>query len=444
MTKVSAASKKKAHTGYIPRVYAYLQQGSISPYVDERFIGKEWVYFGKRNLWPEQIIELVENCAPLMQCVNTAAKLIAGDGLQFLDKSGKELEKPRQFLNDVLLQGTTEEEFLHAIAMDVAILNAPALMLDRAAGGDIVRVEHLDVSRLRSGKLQEDGEPETYFWSSNWAKVGRGGDKYAPVPYPRFVPGSTSGENEVIYGKTYFPGAAGDTYAKPWWLGAIPAAEVWTKIDTFNKGQIDTGFSPSVHLHTFTNKPEDELDAYDKKVMQAYSGAMGRGLFHTYGLPDEGAPQITKLERGDHAGELDAIAERCEKVIFKAYGIPPILMGVETTTGMDGAANALKQAENWCDRMLIQPKQQLITAQLVRIMNEIGYKDVWEAKIERTNVFEMMLDQTAYGQAVMASITKDEFRQSYLGLEPLAEGGSEMVRTSGGSQQPQQNNPTTP
>lgn len=417
--KQPKAEGTKLFSGHIPRVYAYLQQGSVTPSVTERYTSDPWVWFGKRNLWPEQIRALFDNCAPAERSAHALAMMMAGNGdMKFFTKGGEEVKEARAAM-DSLLVDTTWEDFLWGLCYDVAVYGAPFMVVRRAAGGDIVRLDHMDVSRMRSGFLNDmTGQPDEYFWSSNWSRV-RSHERYRAQPIVRYERGRVKAEAEGYYVKTYRQGSAGDVYALPWWMGAIPAMEVWTKVDTYNKGQIDTGFTPSVHLHTFTNIEEDKLDKYDEKVMNAYTGAQGRGIFHTFGTPEEGAPQLTILPRGNHAGELDQMRDDAERVIYNAYGMPPILMGVDTKTGMDGASAAIQQAQVQVDNMMVKPKRQIITKALVRILNDMGFTEVWSAEVENVSLVAPEQDEVVLRQSYIRTVTVDEHREKVLKMEPL-------------------------
>ena len=413
------AEAPRLYSGHIPKLYAYLQQVSVTPTVTERYTADPWVWFGKRNLWPEQIRVLLDNCAPLERFAHALAMLMAGDGdLKFTTKGGEEVREARAALDSLLLE-TTWEDFIWGACYDIAVYGAPFLVVRRAAGGDIVRLDHMDVSRMRSGFINDaTGRPDEYYWSSNWSRV-RSHERYRAEPIARYKPGQVSAEAEGYYAKTYRQGSAGDVYALPWWMGAIPAAEVWTKVDTYNKGQIDTGFTPSVHLHTFTNMPEDALNRHDERVMNAYTGSQGRGIFHTYGTPEEGAPQLTILPRGNHAGELDQMRDDAERVIYNAYGMPPILMGVDTKTGMDGASAAIQQAQVQVENMLVRPKRQILTKALVRILNDMGFAEAWNVEIQNVSLVAREQDEVVLRQSYIRTVTVDEHREKVLKMEPL-------------------------
>ena len=417
------------HGGHIPTLHAYARPVSVMPTVTERYTGEKWIYFGKRNLYPQEILALVFACAPLFSCASTLARLIAGNGVKFYNKAGDEIEEARDVLINELLSETTEEQFLSALALDVSTLNACSMVVRRAAGGDIVRLDHLDVSRLRSGQMGDDDMINDYWWSSNWARQ-REASRYKPERLDRYD--KTMRETAVIYSRGYCPGPVGDVYAIPWYLGILKAAENWTKIDPYNNQQVDESFSANVHLHTFTTRPDNELDRYDEKVVKAYTGSRGRGIWHTYGTPEEGAPILTPIPRSDHAGELDGMRDNDERVIYNGYGIPGILMGIQTKTGMDGASKALSQAQAQVMAMLVKPKQQMITKELVRVMNDKGLTDVWEARIDQLDLVDPGKDEVFARQAALRSITIDEYRERELELGKIP--GGEKLLIEAGSQ----------
>lgn len=121
--------------GHIPKLFAYMKQGSVVPVVDNRYTGEKWVDFGAKNLWPEELAELVLNVAPLSRSVHALALMIAGDGIKFFDKKGDEIEDARNVLTNELLSETTEEDFLFQCAYDIAFLNAPSIVVRRDRGG---------------------------------------------------------------------------------------------------------------------------------------------------------------------------------------------------------------------------------------------------------------------------------------------------------------------
>lgn len=389
----------------IPKFYAYLKEGTNAPLVEERYTGNPWVYFGADNLFLENMRTLADNCVPLQRCIEMTAAFIAGRGIRFVDEEGNEVQAAQDKFQEWMTD-TTEEDFLHATALDIALANTKSWVVRRGFGGGIVRVDHLDVSRLRSGKLME-GKVRNYYWSANWKEVGARGravQRYRPIELPAFT-FDEKAPSAVMYSKTYKQNR--DYYGEPWWLPAVADAEVWAKVPVFNKTQIDTGFKPTVHLHTFISADTKDLEQYDRDIEDAYTGANGRGIFHTFGTQDENAPVLNRLERGDHAGELDTIRDMAETVIVRGYGVPDLLYRMDVVGGLTSAGNAMKAATDQFMEGFVKPKQQMIVKDLVRLMNAEGIA-VWNAEIKPLQMF----DDAAEVEGVrLRSMTINELRE---------------------------------
>ena len=134
-----------------------MKQGTVVPTVIERYTGDPWIYFGKRNLWPEEMRELAFNCGPLERSMHTLAMMIAGNGVKFYDREGNELEDAKGVFINELLKDTTEEDFLFACAYDIAFLNSCSIVVRRELGGEIAR---LDQGQLMIPIMQ--GDPEWF------------------------------------------------------------------------------------------------------------------------------------------------------------------------------------------------------------------------------------------------------------------------------------------
>ena len=93
MAKKIISATKKGHDGFIPKIYAYANAPTVAPRVDELYRADKWVWFGKRNLWPEQMNDLATNNAILGRCFSLLAVLIAGKGVKFYDKKGDVIEE---------------------------------------------------------------------------------------------------------------------------------------------------------------------------------------------------------------------------------------------------------------------------------------------------------------------------------------------------------------
>lgn len=408
-----------------PSYTGFSSTGTLAPYVSEEVMKRdEWVWFGTDNLWGERALELVENCIPLSRCVEIGQLFIAGDGVKFVDKNGNEIQEAQDRFQEWVSE-TSEEEFMERIARDVAFLNAFSYDVTplKGEGRRVGRIRHRDVMRVRLGKADTNGVINDTYWSADWTQAMRKSRAASAEIYaPRKKPLLDLTKNQSIataYVKRYKNGK--DYYGEPWWLAAITDAENHVEVGRFNNTQLKTGFRGSLHLHYTTDKTEKELDALYDKLVANYIGSTGDGVFITFGR--EGEPVVlTPIERGDHAGELDEMRSKAELAIATAYGIPPLIYGIEDVkTGLDGQGTAIQKAFEKFQKTWVEPRQALITRELTRLMNADGI-EVWDTEIESLEAIEDDdIDMQTIGAAYMASVTKNEHRVNFLEMAEIAD-----------------------
>lgn len=401
------------------RFLNFFQQGSVTPRAKEELSADKFVRFGSDNLWPQYVQALADNCAPLARAVEVTASMMAGTGIRFVDKEGNEIEAAQDIFQSWLTD-TTEEEFLASVCYDIALFNACSLNVRRAAGASVVRLDHLDVSRLRSGYIK-DGAVREFYWSSDWAEYAKSrGSKYEPEIIPAYMADEFEAK-ACIYSRTYKPGK--DYYGEPWWLGAMQAAEVWTKIDPYNRVQIDTNFVPNVHIHVPAHMDEADQAYLQRDMERAYYGARGKGAFLTTGNPGvEGdRVEITPINTTPNAGKLDTIREEAAAVIYDGYGIPRILV-TEQSSGLASQGQSYKEQLNGFLKMRVYPGRKLLTRKLTALMNAAGVP-VWDSVIEDVDLVSEEMDAVMLRQAYIRTVRVDEHREKVLGYEPI--GGKE-------------------
>lgn len=414
MTKRNRHKGEAKGVSHRPRVKAFGRIGN-APMVGGgvRTASGNWVRFGANNLFPEFCSALADNCSPLGACVDRMQQYIAGDGWSFEDLDGNPIEAAGRAW-DALCGEAGALAHLNATARDLALMNTFAWEIIYSRVGP-ASVRHLDVCRVRA-ELRKERGIEGYYFSSNWRKSTD--IRYKPLRIPAFGTGEAK---ELLYDKVYKE--LRDYYGEPHWLAAMADAEVLARIPVFNRTQIDGGFKPSVHAHLQTNADDADLDKLDEEFELAFTGEDGKPYILTTGATNE-TLTLTKLERGDHAGELDQTRKVSKEEIYHSYGIPPVLMGADVSTGLGGRGMAIEEELSMFQRTRVRPFQRRIEAAARRILLRVGI-EVPVIRILPLTPFEPGEDKELGRNAYLRSVTVDEHRASQ-GLEPL---GGEMGRT---------------
>ena len=114
--------------------------------------GKDFMYYGDDNLFPQKLIELYDTSAMHHTAVNAITDGIIGDGLEVIGE---------EYINS---NGETVDEVFEKIALDYSLYQGYALnVIWNKEGNAIAEIYHLPFSKVRSGKLNEDDQVETYF-----------------------------------------------------------------------------------------------------------------------------------------------------------------------------------------------------------------------------------------------------------------------------------------
>ena len=139
---------------------------------------QDWVSFGDKNNYPQQLIKYLSTSAIHNAIVLTKAKMQSGNdtlfnGMTFDDFTvnldPKNTEYLRMFYKDPSGCGITLNELNYCLSYDWQIFGAMAIEIIWSVDFTrIAQVKHIDVSRIRSGKLDDDREVCSYYYSNNW------------------------------------------------------------------------------------------------------------------------------------------------------------------------------------------------------------------------------------------------------------------------------------
>lgn len=390
-------------------VMAFAPLTSNAPEVnDSKYLGKPWVPCGTHNLFREFLRALADNCSPLNTVVNIFALYFAGKRFIFRDAAGEEVVRASQVWNALHMEDG-ESYFRRALAKDIALLGDRSFEIVMNRMGQPAALYHLDAMRLRVGH-KEDGRIKNFYWCSNWFKSLNGYSKQYPIQTLNAFGSdgmSTTGKG-VMFARDYHQGQ--DYYGLPMYLPALTDAEVFTAIARFNLTQIRTGFKAGTHVHMkVANRDEYDMDQVNQDFRNVYTREDGDGLIVTMGN-DQEEVTITRLERGDHAGELDKMGDRAEQVIYKACGLPPILAGVDVSTGLSGKGLALDQSVTQFLRTQIVPRQWMLTDAALRIVQMCGVTEAVTCEVEQLIPFDPAADPALVRQTYLRSHTVNEDR----------------------------------
>lgn len=314
--------------------------------------GKDYVYFGDDNLYPQKLIELYDSSAMHHTAVQAIKDGIIGEGLNLIGG---------EYVNS---QGETINEVFEKIALDYALYAGYAVnVIWNKEGTRIAEIYHLPFANVRSGKMDEEDKVLEYFYSSDWSNVR----KYKPVAYRSFDPTDNKKDNasQIYFCKSYTPG--NDYYPLPDYQGAVNDIDLDARVSRFHNANISNGLAPSMFVQ-FRNgvpHPDERRDIY-REIEQTFSGEDNAGRFFLAFSEPGKELEVTPIENANDDYYI-TLEQRISSRILTAHRITsPLLLGIKDAAGFSSNADEIKVAYAHFEGTVIEPKRK-------KILSTFGY-----------------------------------------------------------------------
>lgn len=340
--------------------------------------GKQFVYFGEDNLYPDYLVKLFNKSAKHNAIINGKVNYIYGEG--FYTNVNDPLAD--RFIFKVNSAGESLNDIAKKCAIDIEIFGGFYLnLIPNKIATEIAEIYHLDFNRVRAN---EDGSQ--FFYKNDWSN-----NKEKPKEYDAF--NSNKLDKATIFQfKEYRPGLR--TYPLPNYIGSINYIEADMEVSKHTLTNAKTGFSASKMVNFFNGEPAPEMqrDIY-KRLEKKFTGSDGSKMVVTFNNDPSKAPTIIDL------GASDLTKEDFEKVdnliasnIFAGHQITsPMLFGIQEP-GKLGGRNELRMSYEIFNNTYVSVKQRTLEkvfnylAKFKGIKNQMYIRSVDPVGVEFTDV----------------------------------------------------------
>jgi len=334
---------------------------SLATYTSPRITevrNQEWVSYGDDNNYFGYIQDRINGSPTNNAIINGISQMIFGQGL---DASDAQI-KPEDFAQAMLLfdNDTTERLCYDLKAMGQCAIQV-VYSLDRTR---IVECNHWPIETLRSGKCNEEGEVEFYFYADDWTKITR---QNPATPIPAF--GTSQESEEILYIKPYKTGFY--FYSPPDWQGCLQYCEIEEEVSNYHLNNILNGMTPSLLLNFNNGTPtQDEQRDIERAITQKFSGTSNAGKFILAFNDDVNtAATVTTVQLSDAHNQYQFIAdESMRKIMVSHRVISPLLLGIKDNTGFGNNADELQTATILMQNTVIKPFQNLLIKEFNNIL----------------------------------------------------------------------------
>ena len=341
----------------------YAIQGSsfaaINPPNIREVRGKDYMFYGELNLFPQELILLYDTSAMHNTCIQAISQGIIGEGI---DTIGDE------YINS---NGETIDELYEKIALDYTLYQGYSLnVIWNKERNAISEIYHLPFANVRSGKPNDDDKVEEYMFSSDWANLR----KNPFQTYRAFDATDNKGDNasQVFYFYNYTPG--NQTYPLPSYVAALNDISLDAQVSRFHSANISNGLAPSMFVQ-FRNgipSPEERRDVY-KEIEKTFTGTENAGRFFLAFSEPGKELEVTPIDSANDDYYL-TLETRISSRILTAHRITsPLLLGIKDSSGFSNNAEEIKVAYAHFEGTVIEPKRKKILSGFGYMLRLAGY-----------------------------------------------------------------------
>ena len=346
--------KKKNNTGGISIV-------NLSTYTSPKIVEvktQEWVSYGEDNNYFGYLQDRINGSPTNNAIVNGISQMIFGKGLDATDKALKEEDYTQAML---LFDNDTVERLCY----DLKAMGQCAVQLVYSIDKTrIVECNHFPIETLRSGKCNEDGEVEVYFYSDDWTKINR---QNKPDEIPAF--GFGNGGEEILYIKPYKTGFY--YYSPVDSQGGLQYCELEEEISNYHLNNVLNGLAPSMLINFNNGTPtETEQRDIERNIQNKFGGTSNAGRFIlSFNDSNNYGATIEPVQLSDAHNQYQFLSdESMRKIMVSHRVISPMLLGIKDNSGFGNNADELQTASILMDNTVIRPFQNLLIKEFDRIL----------------------------------------------------------------------------
>ena len=342
---------------------------NLSTYTSPKVVevrGQEWVNYGEDNNYFGYLQDRINGSPTNNAIVNGISQMIFGKGLDASDK----LIKPDEYAQAMLL---FDNDTVERLSSDLKAMGNCAIQIIYSIDKSrILECNHFPIETLRSGKCNDDGEVETYYYAEDWKKIGRSNK---PLEIPAF--GFGNGGEEILFVKPYKTGFY--FYAPVDYQGGLQYCELEEEISNFHLNNIMNGMAPSMLINFLNGTPtEDEQRNIERSIQNKFSGTSSAGKFIlNFSDGANTAATITPVQLSDAHNQYQFLSdESMRKIMVSHRVISPMLLGIKDNSGFGNNAEELQTATILMQNTVIKPFQNLLIKEFDKILsvNNISLK----------------------------------------------------------------------
>lgn len=381
-------------------------------FVEEK--NSDWVKFGKKNDYPDYLVDLFNKSAVHNAIITGKVNFICGGGIT-VDGTGLNTEDRALLQKKVNYVNDYEDiaEFTEKICLDYELFNAMAIEVIWSKDGNSKQLFHVDAGKIRVNK-----EGTQYAYSPDWTKYNKGNKKDIEAGFKvwdAYDPEKKTG-SQLYYCMDYRPNM--EHYPLPEYIGAVGWVELDFEISNYHYNNVKNGFVGGTIINFNNGMPSDELASeIERAFKKKFTGTDNAGGV-MLNFTEEGAnpATVTPLQPNNLDKQFEQLLDQTQSSIFIGHKITsPMIFGVKTE-GQLGGRTEMVEAFELFNNTYVSFRQKKIEKALNYLMELNDRIQLMSVEPVSERLSEQVLTQI---------LTTDELREK-AGYKPIGGGSQEF------------------
>lgn len=316
--------------------------------VDEYVRGKDFVYWGIYNKYPDFLWNIYNNCGPLQSIIDGLTDYTMGE--RIINNTG---------INEENIYGDNITDIIYKAILDRYIYGGFAIQVKYNQIGGVIGLSHIDMRKCRI-----DEHCKYVYVYDRWNKW-RVSDM---AKFNAFNSETGAIDGVQIY---YYKGMkTRGVYPIPDYSASITSCEIQMKIKEFHINELDNNFTSSGIMNFNDGVPgKDEKEEIERGLNEKFTGTKNAGrMVVSFNKDKEHSTTFERLSTDDFADRYNSLADSSLADIFISMRAHPQLFGMTVSTGF--ANIEYTEAFNLTNKTHISKKQQEIERVFSKIFSK--------------------------------------------------------------------------
>lgn len=358
---------------------------------------EDFVSYGDNNDYFSYLIDLFHGSPTNNACITSIVDRAYGRGL-------KAHRANRSLPEYTMLKKMLSDKDIKACLLDLKMLGWCTIQgVKNKAKTKTLKLYHFPANTIRSGKANEDGEVEEYFYHKDWANKKPSDE---PKTFKAYGYEGNDGEFMLVI-KRYVPGSF--YYSPPDYQGSTMWADLEQEIANYHNSNIKNGMAPSMLVNFNNGDPgAEEKNLLESKVNQKFGGSSNSGrIMLSFNLGQERAATVEPIQLSDAHSQYEFLSkEAAQKILIGHRVISPKLLGIYDASGFSNNADEIKVASALTESVTIEPLRELFIEGIMPVLydNDISL----DLYFESLDMFSKAVTQETVTKEVKMSEDKTD------------------------------------